>query len=162
MLYSIACYRCYYGNARDYNNSRNVSRSCNQSCDSTLKYTPSANRIPFTHVTIYGLVPGSFYLFRVTAENGVSRLGNNVTDNYTEVSTSIPKPGNHDYYFNILSCIWVNQSQWGRGGGGVHCPLPSPLTSNGLMDIFFYSCPKIVRFVRWIRCHCSLVVFQRK
>ncbi|XP_031560420.1 ephrin type-B receptor 6-like [Actinia tenebrosa] len=92
LLYSIDCYRCNHGNTRDYDNSRNVSRYCNQSCESTLRYTPSANKIPFTHVTIFGLAPGFSYLFRVTAENGVSRLGTNVTDNYTEVSTSIPNP----------------------------------------------------------------------
>jgi hypothetical protein len=70
-----------------------------------MRYTPSANDIPFTHVTVYGLAPGFFYLFRVASKNGVSSLADN-SDNFTktfaEISTLIPKPGK-SYLFTFLS-----------------------------------------------------------
>ncbi|KAK3730313.1 hypothetical protein QZH41_015354, partial [Actinostola sp. cb2023] len=89
VMYSISCSRCNHSNIPSSNT---ANASCQEPCDTKIKYTPSANDVAFTHVIISGLVPGSLYSFRVRSKNGVSSLVKNSTRSYAEIRSLVPEP----------------------------------------------------------------------
>ena len=67
ITYALDCFRC----------KRGEDENCKEACDRQVRYIPGKENITGVNVTVHGLSPSSFYLFRVYSVSELNQLESN-------------------------------------------------------------------------------------
>jgi len=74
--YALDCFRCKSGK----------DKNCKEACDRQVRYLPGKENLTGMDVTVHGLSPSSFFLFRVYSVSELNQQENNKGNwNYAEV-----------------------------------------------------------------------------
>ena len=89
ITYALDCFRCKSGE----------SKNCKEACDRQVRYIPGKDNITGVNVTVHGLSPSSFYLFRVYSVSELNQLESN-KDKWRYVKVFVETKG-----IMCVSCI---------------------------------------------------------
>ena len=83
ITYALDCFRCKSGE----------DEKCKEACDRQVKYLPGKENITGLNVTVHGLSPSSFFLFRVYSVSELNQQENN-KDNWNYAKVYVKTKGN--------------------------------------------------------------------
>ena len=89
ITYALDCFRCKSGE----------DENCKELCDRQVGYIPGKDNITGVNVTVHGLSPSSFYLFRVYSVSELNQLESN-KDKWSYVEVFVETKG-----IMCVSCI---------------------------------------------------------
>ena len=82
ITYALDCFRCKSGE----------DKKCKEACDRQVRYLPGKENITGMNVTVHGLSPSSFYLFRVYSVSELNQQETN-KDNWNYVVVLVKTKG---------------------------------------------------------------------